>query len=203
VRLRLPVAVLLGAGLAACHQARSEADPAMRPCQPSSSALPRTASASGLAGVYRLHLTASSGPNAGQGADGTLRLQPIADSAAREIVVLGMRDTTSRAALWGMTDLNPAAVGATRTGSLSAESVDAPGVLVIERRPVRADAGTEIVLRLGADANRRGVARYDGGYFALNVQGIDPGGFTGTWSSGSGISSAKGDFCAERVGAKE
>jgi hypothetical protein len=200
----MPGTVLLGAALAACHQARSEADPAARPCQPpSANALPRTASAAGLAGEYRLHLTASSGPRAGQAADAALRLEPVADSAAREIVVLGVRDTTSRAALWGTTDLNPAAVGAIRTGSLTAESADAPGVLVIERRPIHAGAGTEIVLRLGADANRRGVARYDGGYFALNVQAIDPAGFTGTWSSGSGVSSTKGYFCAERTRAKD
>ncbi len=203
MRLRIPGTVLLGAALAACHQPRSGADPAARPCQPSSGALPRTASASGLAGEYRLHLTASSGPSAGQAADAALRLQPVADSAAREIVVLGVRDTTSRAPLWGTTALDPAAIGATSTGSLTAQSVDAPGVLVIERRPTRADAGTEIVLRLGADANRRGVARYDGGYFALNVQTLDAGGFTGTWASGSGISSVKGYFCAERVGATE
>lgn len=195
-------AVLLVGAVAACHQARSEADPAVKPCRPSSGSLPRTASASGLAGEYRLRLTATSGADSGQAAEGELRLRPVTDSAAREIVVLGVRDTTSRAALSGTTDVDPAGVGATRTGSLTAESPDAPGVLVIERRPVRADAGTEIVLRLGADANRRGVARYDGGYFALHVRAIEPDGFTGTWSSGSGISSARGYFCAERVASK-
>lgn len=196
-------AVFLLAGVAACHQARPQADPAVKPCQPSTGSLPRTASASGLAGDYRLYLTATSGPNAGRAADGALGLRPVMDSAAREIVVLGVRDTTSRAALSGTTDLDPSAVGATRTGSLTAESVDAPGVLVIERRPARADAGTEIMLRLGADANRRNVARYDGGYFALNVRTIEPDRFTGTWSSGSGVPSVQGYFCAERVGSKE
>ena len=200
-----PGAAVLFATVAACHQARSEADPAVsvKPCQPASGSLARTASAAGLAGEYQLHLTATSGPNAGQAADGQLRLRPVADSAAREIVVLGVRDTTSRAALSGTTDLDPAVIGATRTGSLTAEDADAPGVLAIERRPARPDAGTEIVLRLGADANRRGVARYDGGYFALNVRAIEADGFTGTWSSGSGVFSAQGYFCADRVGSKE
>lgn len=195
-------AILLVAMVAACHQARPEAEATVQPCRPSSGSLPRTASASGLEGDYRLYLTATSGPQAGHAADGALRLRPVTDSAAREIVVLGVRDTTSRAALSGTTDLDPTVVGATRTGSLTAESDQAPGVLVIERRPPRADAGTEIVLRLGADANRRGVARYDGGYFALNVLAIEPAGFTGTWSSGSGVSSAQGYFCAERAGSK-
>jgi hypothetical protein len=200
-RRRASVGFLL-AGVSACHQARPQADPAVRPCQPSTGSLPRTASASGMAGDYRLYLTATSGPNAGQAVDGTLSLRPVTDPAAREIVVLGMRDTTSRAPLSGTTDLDPAAVGATSTGSLTAETMEAPGVLVIERRPVRTDAGTEIMLRLGADANRRNVARYDGGYFALNVRAIEADGFTGTWSSGSGMPSAQGYFCAERVASK-
>jgi len=193
----------LVAMVAACHQARPQTDAAAKPCQPSSSALPRTASASGLAGEYRLRLTATSGPRAGQAADGALRLRPVTDSASRAIVVLGVRDTTSRAALSGTTDLDPAAVGATRTGSLADDNADAPGVLVIERRPARPDAGTEIMLRLGADANRRGVARNDGGYFALSVGAMDTDGFTGTWSSGSGVATARGYFCAERVGSKQ
>jgi hypothetical protein len=204
VRFRIS-GVLLVTGVAACHQARSEASSTARlePCQPSSGSLPRTASAESLAGAFRLRLTATSGPNAGRAAEGELRLRPVPDSAAREIVVLGVRDTTSRVALAGATDLDPAVVGATRTGSLTAEGPDAPGVLAIERRAPRAEAGTEIILRLGADANRRGVARYDGGYFALNVRAIEPDGFTGTWSSGSGVSSAEGYFCAGRVGSKE
>jgi len=203
VSRRRTCAVLLLAGVAACHQARPQAEPPVRPCQPSTGSLPRTASASGLAGNYRLYLTATSGPNAGRAANAALGLRPVTDSAARDIVVLGVRDTTSRAALSGTTDLDPAAVGAAGTGSLTAEGVDAPGVLVIERRPARADAGTEIMLRLGADANRRGVARYDGGYFALNVRAIEADGFTGTWSSGSGMPSAHGYFCAERVESKQ
>jgi hypothetical protein len=196
-------AVLLVAALAACHPAHPEAQPAVKPCRPTAGSLPRTASAAELAGDYRLHLTATAGGSDGQATDGTLTLRPIDDSASREIVLLGLRDTTSHAPLAGTTDLDPAAVGATRTGSLAAESPEAPGVLVIERRPVRADAGTEIMLRLGADANRRGVARYDGGYFALNVRAIDPDGFAGSWASGSGIASTQGYFCAERVAAKE
>ena len=196
-------AVLLVAALAGCHQAHPEAHPAVKPCRASSGSLPRTASAASLAGEYRLHLTATSGAGAGRTAEGSLRLRPVGDSAAREIVVLGVRDTTSHAALSGTTDLDPAAVGAARTGSLVSEDPDAPGVLAIERRPPRADAGTEIMLRLGADANRRGVVRYDGGYFALNVRAIEPDRFTGSWSSGSGVSSVEGYFCAERLASKE
>jgi len=195
--------LLVLAAVMACHQAQPEAQPAVKSCRPSSGSLPRTASAAGLAGDYRLRLTATSGASAGQTAEAGLRLRPVGDSAAREIVVLGVRDTTSHAPLSGTTDLDPAAVGAARTGSLVAEDAAAPGVLVIERRPPRADAGTEIVLRLGADANRRGVTRYDGGYLALNVRTVEPDRFAGSWASGSGVSTVEGYFCAERVAPKE
>jgi hypothetical protein len=127
----------------------------------------------------------------------------MADSAARTVVVLGIRDTTSSFPLVGTSDLDPAAVGAVGTGSLAAEDPDAPGVLLIERHSPHAEAPAEIMLRLGAEANRRGVVRYDGGYFALNVRTIDGAGFAGTWSSGGGGAGAEGYFCADRVVSKE
>jgi hypothetical protein len=195
---------LLGlAGVLACHPAHPEAQPAVNPCRPTTGTLPRGATASGLAGEYRLHLTATSGTAAGRWAEGALRLRHIEDSVPREVVVLGVRDTTSSFPLSGVSDLDPSALGATRTGSLAAEDSEAPGVLVIERRPTRPDAGTEIMLRLGAEANRRGVVRYDGGYFALNVRSMTPDGFAGTWASGGAGTAAEGYFCAERVAAKD
>jgi len=194
--------VLVGA--LACHPAHPEAQPAMNPCRPTTGNLPRTASSAELAGDYRLRVTATSGgAGAGRWVDGALRLRPLDDATPREVVVLGVRDTTSRFLLSGTADLDPATLGAVRTGSLVAEDPEAPGVLVIEHRPARPDAGTEIMLRLGADANRRGVLRYDGGYFALNVRSITPEGFAGSWSSGGAGSSAEGYFCAERVASKE
>lgn len=196
-------AVLLLAGALACHPAHPEAQPAVNPCRPTTGTLPRSATATGLAGDYRLHLTATSGANADRSVDGALRLRPMDDSMPREVVVLGVRDTTSSFPLSGTTDLDPAALGAVRTGSLAAEDPQAPGVLVIERHPPRQDAATEIMLRLGADANRRGVVRYDGGYFALSVRSITPEGFAGTWSSGGAGSTAEGYFCAERLASKE
>jgi hypothetical protein len=185
------------AGLA-CHPARPGAQPAADPCRPPSGSLPSTATAEGLAGDYHLHATATTGATAGRWAEAALRLRPLADTA-RAVVVLGIRDTSSSFPLFGATDLDPAALGATRTGSLAAEDADAPGVLVIERHPPRPGASAEILLRLGADANRRGVVRYDGGYFALTVRTIGPGGFAGTWASGGAGHSAEGYFCAERL----
>ena len=196
-------ATVVLAGALACHPAHPEAQPAVNPCRPTTGSLPRTAAAASLAGDYRLQLTATSGASAGRSVDGALRLQPMDDSMPREVVVLGVRDTSSSFPLSGTTDLDPAALGAVRTGSLTAEDAEAPGVLVIERRPAHPDAAIEIMLRLGADANRRGVLRYDGGYFALTVRSITPDGFAGSWSSGGAGSSAEGYFCAERLASKE
>jgi hypothetical protein len=186
----------------ACHQARPEAQLSADSCRPPTGTLPRTATADGLAGDYRLHITATSGSRSGRWVEGSLRLRPLSDSLARSVVVLGVRDTTTSHPLAGTADLDPAALGAVRTGNLADETDEAPGVLVIERHPVQPDAGAEIMLRMGSDANRRGVVRYDGGFFALTVRSIGPAGFAGTWSSGGAGNSAEGYFCAERVDAE-
>lgn len=193
------VTLLLLAGIA-CHSSRPQAQPTADPCSPPTGRLPPTATASGLAGEYRLHITATSGPSPGKWIDGKLRLRLVVNSRGREVVVLGVRDTTSSHPLAGSADLDAAALGAVQPGNLAAEDEEAPGVLVIERHPV-GGSGAEIILRLGSEANRRGVVRYDGGYFALTVRGIGPKGFTGTWSSGGarGPSGAEGYFCAERL----
>jgi hypothetical protein len=114
--------------------------------------------------------------------------------------MLGVQDTATRYPLAGSTDLDPELVGGVRTGDNASADPMAPGVLVIERRPSAADAPASIMLRLGALANRRGLVRFDGGYFALTIQRIDADGFAGTWSSGTGRQAAAGYFCAERDG---
>jgi hypothetical protein len=192
--------------VAACHSARPGSAPAAgsssSPCEPPRGALPPGVTAAGLAGEYRLHITATSGSSTGRWVEGTLRLAPVADPAAGAVVVMGVKDPTSAYALTGSGELDPATLGAVSTGSLATTDPEAPGVLVMERHPRDPGAGTEIILRLGSDANQRGRLRYDGGYFALMVRGIGPRGFTGTWSSGAGAaSSAGGYFCAERTAA--
>ncbi len=69
---------------------------------------------------------------------------------------------------------------------------DAPGVLVIES-PGR------VMLRLGSEANRTGVRRYDGAYTALQVQQVTDKGFAGSWQSGVAAEQSGGHFCAKRV----
>jgi len=42
---------------------------------------------------------------------------------------------------------------------------------------------TDIMLRLGSEANQRERQRVDGGYTALRVRHLAPTGFSGTWGS--------------------
>ena len=83
------------------------------------------------------------------------------------------------------------AVAALRPGDLSSRDPQAPGVLVIQE-----DGG--LLMRLGSEANRRGVLRFDGGYTVLRVDRATADGFAGTWSSGQMEVQAAGEFCARR-----
>jgi hypothetical protein len=190
--------------VSACHSAPPAARPSARPaadtCTAPTGELPRSATGAGLGGEYRLRLVATAGPRSGVAVNANLRLAPLADSLQVSPPMLGVRDTTSRYPLAGSTDLDPALVGGVGTGDNASTDPTAPGVLVIERHPGATDAPASVMLRLGALANRRGLARFDGGYFALTVRRIDADGFAGSWSSGTARQAAAGYFCAERTG---
>ena len=100
--------------------------------------------------------------------------------------------------LYGFTDIDPRSVGAHRVGDPGSKDPSAPGVLVLERE----EYGRRVItLRLGSDANRRDLVRYDGTYTALSVRRIDEEGFAGSWRSGGGLgfSVTTGYFCAWKV----
>jgi hypothetical protein len=194
------IAALLA--IAACHSPAPTTRPATRSaadtCAAPSSDLPRAVTGARLAGEYRLRLVPTAGPRSGEAVSANLRLAPLADSLRVPPPMLGIQDTTTRYPLAGSTDLDPALVGGVGTGDNGSTDPTAPGVLVIERHP-GADAPASIMLRLGALANRRGLQRFDGGYFALTVRRVDPDGFAGTWSSGTARQAAAGYFCADRT----
>jgi hypothetical protein len=102
--------------------------------------------------------------------------------------------------LFGGTDVAIERVGAVRMGDLASADSTKPGVAVLEQRT---PTSLLIVLRLGSDANERGVLRFDGGYAALTVRSISDSEFRGTWASGvrSGLRSleSSGYFCATRL----
>lgn len=183
----------------ACRSARPEVRPAADSCPEGGTGLTPRSTAAALAGSYRLSLAATSGPGAGAAAEGTLVLRPLDDSAAAPVLVLGLADSSMSHPLAGTLDLDRGPIGAVSTGDLASSDPEAPGVLVIERRPRRPGAAVEITMRLGADANRRSQVRFDGGYFALTVRRLGANGFAGTWASGGAGDGASGSFCARRT----
>ena len=145
-------------------------------CAAPTGTLAATAQAAGLVGPFTLTLVATAGPSAGQRASGSLSLI-VADTLH-----------------YGSTDVNLEAVGALKLGDPSAAGPAAPGVLVL------AGPG-DILLRVGSEANRAGVLRFDGGYTVLRVRELGDGGsaFRGVWVSGVSADQASGYFCATRA----
>jgi len=107
------------------------------------------------------------------------------------------QDTTNSYPLYGSTDVGLEAVGAV-AGDLSSEDPARPGVLVIQMPPRSDTSGARVLLRLGADANRQDLVRFDGGYTVLRVREIAGAGFAGDWESGAPLPRAGGHFCAVR-----
>ena len=157
-------------------------------CEAVSARLPAGATLAGKAGSYRLTLVlVVEGVDVRSASAAlTLRRQPPGLDS------LG----TSATPLFGFTDLDLRKVGAQRVGDPAGEDPKAPGVLVLES----GDGGERrILLRLGADANRRDSALFDGAWTVLEVREITAGGFAGGWRSGVRLSRTEGYFCAKET----
>jgi hypothetical protein len=183
-----------------CRACPAEAGP--QACAPVTSSLPADASAEALAGRYRLQLVASSGANKGGTAGGALQLLPYDSSERQRRLSSGVRDTVNSYPLYGSTDMNLEAVGAV-AGDLGSVDPSRPGVLVIRMAPRSDTAGVRVILRLGAEANRQDLVRFDGGYTVLRVREITGDGFGGDWESGAPMPQAGGHFCAVRTAGTE
>ena len=110
---------------------------------------------------------------------------------------LGLK--TASTPLYGFTDVDLRAVGAYRVGDPASKNPNAPGALVLESLH---DGKRRILLRLGADANRRDEMLFDGAFTVLEVHKISGDGFTGNWRSGARLSRTGGYFCARRLNEK-
>jgi hypothetical protein len=183
----------------ACRSGQPGDPPRAVDCGPPSGQLAQGASAEALVGEYRLRLVATSGSRPGASTDGHVRLRPADDTLRSPAPVLGIRDSLTVLPLRGAAELEAGAIGATVPGDPGSDDPRAPGVLVIERHSARPGEPPSIILRVGSDANRRDAVRFDGGFLALTVRGIDSAAFAGTWVSGGGGRAAKGYFCAERT----
>lgn len=165
-------------------------------CAPTTDTLSADASAAGLAGEYRVTIVATAGPAVGDTVRGTLSLQPYAEEMKQMPGVGGAVDTNFVTPVFGALNVDITRLGAVRLGALGSVDPNMPGVIAIERvgEPKR------ILLRLGSEANRRDLQRFDGGYTVLEVQTQSDDSFAGFWRSGVTRTQAEGFFCAVRVG---
>lgn len=158
--------------------------------------LPADASLEGRAGDYYLTMVEEVDGGPARTAEGTLTLLTQVDSLRGFAGSVGGTIPGVASPLYGSTDVNVEAVGAVRVGNLSSVDPASPGVLVIE-----SETGTSpsILLRLGSDANRRDLVRFDGGYAVLAVVEVTAESFGGSWSSGALGPESEGFFCATRI----
>lgn len=146
-----------------------------------------------LGGDYTVKLVATAGGKRGKMAEGKLALQ-AQDSAYRRLDGGdGMGDSTFVLPWYGSTAVDLESVGAVAPGDPESTDPAGPGVLVIERPG-------SVMLRVGSEANRRGMRRFDGAFTVLQVQQVTENGFAGTWRSGVGLEESGGHFCAVRAG---
>ena len=138
-----------------------------------------------LGGDYALELTARSGDRSGE--------------TARGLLTLVTRDSVG-VPFYGWTDLELDDVGAHRLGDPASTDRSAPGVLVLTS-PDAADPASpaSVTLRIGSQANRSDIVRFDGAYTALYVRWIADDSFGGDWASGVTETEAEGEFCALRT----
>jgi hypothetical protein len=168
-------------------------------CAPVSTELPADATAEGLAGEYALRMVATSGEKNGSSVDGRLQLQPH-DSSMRHLALPGgVSDTATSVPLYGMADIDLSGLGAKYAGDLASVDPTRPGVAVFLSSSPSA-SGSRIMMRMGSDANRRDVLRFDGAYTVLRVRQISKDGFAGNWESGAPLPQSGGYFCATRSG---
>ncbi len=95
----------------------------------------------------------------------------------------------------GWAEIDLAGVGATAAGSPGERDPAAPGAAAYLLDPGET---VRVVVRLGAEANRRDRVRFDGAHTTLTAGSIAPTGFAGSWASAGGPGGVSGHFCARR-----
>ena len=191
--------VAVGTIAAGACRGRVEAANENAVCAPTltTDTLPADASAAGLAGEYRVTIVATTGPAVGDTARGTLSLQPHVEEMQQVPGAGGAADPNFVTPVFGALNVDITRLGAVRLGGLESLDPNMPGVIVIERV---VGGPKSILLRLGSEANRRDVQRFDGGYTVLDVRTLSDDSFAGLWRSGVTRNQAEGFFCAVRVG---
>ncbi|MEJ2546792.1 MAG: hypothetical protein P8125_03140 [Gemmatimonadota bacterium] len=176
-------AVILAGAAAGCTPRNESLSVIERPeCRQGGSGLSGVES---LEGEFLLRMSADTGNQRGYETEGHLTL---------------IRRDSTNVPLSGWTTLDPAKIGAYRVGDPGSRDPAAPGVLVLTRPGTPgAQESYTAVLRLGSQANRSDIIRFDGAFTALYVRWIEEGGFGGDWAGGVQGTEASGEFCAVRA----
>lgn len=153
-----------------------------------------------LAGEFELYAMEEGGDRPLRG---TLSLRPYEGPAPEEAG--GLEGPTPLLA--GSATMDFASLGAVVPGPLDSDDPDAPGVGLYAFPPAdpgetAGDSALSAVLRLGAEANRRGRVRFDGAHTTLRIASIGEGRFGGEWTSAEFAAEATGTFCAVRASAR-
>ena len=162
-------------------------------CQPAEGILEPGMTAAELAGRYGVTLVVASAADAGAQTQGTIELRPQLESLRDVLSPAGDPLPNTTAPLYGTAEIDVEPIGAVRMGDFGSLDPERPGVLVLEQ-------SGSITLRLGSEANQRGIVSFDAGYFALFVQELSEEGFAGNWASGVENRRVEGYFCAVRTG---
>jgi hypothetical protein len=199
--MRRSYGVLILGLAASCAPQPGKAEPKdqaeTQDCAQVETELPADVSAAGLAGKYDVRMVAVSGEKSGSSANGRLELVAH-DSSMRRLTLPGRNsDTTNTVPVYGKAEIDLSAVGAKHAGDLASLDPTRPGVSVFESSSPSA-SGSRIILRLGSEANRRDVLRFEGAYTVLRVKQISEGGFAGSWESGAPLPEGGGYFCARK-----
>ena len=182
--MKLELSALILAS-AVWHGIAFSAESSSGECLPTGAVLAADATLGAAAGAYRLIMVGGRPGEEARTASASLVLAPSSFGA----------DAFAPAAnpLTGATDIDLRAVGAFPIGDPASRDPAAPGVVVLESRQGN---GVQILLRLGADANRPDSPLFDGGHAVLEVREITAAGFAGDWRSTAEGMMASGHFCA-------
>jgi len=183
----MPLALLLAACATSAESPRDSTEHAQ--CVAEKGGLSADASLAEAAGSYLLTLVAPAAEDGPISVSGSLHLVPNEPALRR------YADGVSTP-LYGWVEIELQAVGGVEVGDAGSRDPLRPGVLVLEQR-LDSAAAPEITLRLGSLANLRTVrGAFDGGYFALHAEHVEPSSFRGTWVSGVHATRVEGHFCA-------
>jgi hypothetical protein len=194
-------AALLPVVLVACSANQGGQQVTQPKCVQLEEILSPTATLEGQEGEYALTLVATRGDSAGRTVSGRIWLHRQEEELRRYTPFGADPDPGLTVPLYGAAEIDLDAVGAVHAGELGSLDPARPGSMVLERRgEAEGRSFAEILVRLGAEGNRRDVQAFDAAYMVLWLRAESTEGFAGDWRSGVSGRQSRGYFCAVRVG---